>query len=91
MRQCSTEVIQDAADIDSRGNSSNKKCRVNRRLEERQFTHHSFDVHTMPDLKQTVGDCIPVAKQIIVLGDAEVECWRQIHCAFIFSAGKWES
>ena len=46
---------------------------IDRRIEQRELPHDALDVHAVADLEQPVGDGVPVAEQLVVARDAEVE------------------
>ena len=67
-----TEEAVDAQ-VDALRHSLHQQRRVDGRLKERQLAHHAFDVHAVAYLVEPVGNGIPVAKHLVVLGNAEVQ------------------
>ena len=70
-QQWRVEIVKDAADIHTRCSSLDEQARIDGWLEQRQLTHHPFDIHAMANLEEPVLDDIPIAHELVVLGNAE--------------------
>ena len=67
------QAADDAADVDAGRGRRREHAGVERRVEQRELLHHALDVLAVADLEQPVGDGVPVAEQVLVLRDAEVQ------------------
>ena len=73
-RQGLIEPAHDGADIESGSGGTHQKGRVDWRVKERELLKHSLEVEAVMNLEQPVRHCIPVAEQLVVSRDAEVQC-----------------
>ena len=72
-RQRLVEPADDRADVEPGGGRAGQHRRVDRRVEQRQLPEDALDVEAVADLEEPVGDGVPVAEQLVVARDAEVE------------------
>ena len=68
------QAADDRADVDSGRRCLDQHAGIDGRIEQGKLAHDAFDVHAVADLEQPVGHRIPVAEQLVVGRDAEVEC-----------------
>src|SRR5690242_1705329 len=70
-------IAQHAADIDARRLSADEQARIDRRVEQRKLASDTGKVLTMPQLEQPTGHRGPVAEQLLVGRNFEVEGLRR--------------
>ena len=67
------QPADDRADVDPGRRRLDQHAGIDRRVEQGKLAHHAFDVHAVADLEEPVGHRIPVAEQLFVARNAEVE------------------
>jgi hypothetical protein len=73
VRRGGGQVGQHAVQVHPGRHRPDQYPRIDRRFEQRQRPGHALDVLPVPDLEQPVGHRVPVAQQLVVDRQAEVE------------------
>src|SRR2546428_11084795 len=68
------QPADDAADINPCCRCLDQHAGVNRWIEQSERANHACYIHTMANLEEPVGAGVPVAQQLVVARNAEVEC-----------------